>query len=781
MLQIKNITKSYKTASFSQTALNGISIDFRESEFVAILGHSGSGKTTCLNIIGGLDRYDSGDIIINGKSTKNFKDKDWDAYRNNSIGFIFQNYNLISHITVLENVELGLTLSGVSASKRHAKAKELLEKVGLKDHMRKKPGQLSGGQMQRVAIARALANDPDIILADEPTGALDSATSIQIMELIKEIAKDKLVIMVTHNAELAEQYADRIIRFTDGKIESDSNPPEEAQKASNYSLKKTAMSFLTALKLSGRNIITKKWRTTLTSFASSIGIIGIALILSLSQGFQEKVDEFQKDALAEFPIYIANQTIANDKNTTEQQQESLNILTGKKEFADTDEVELYDSEKNSILHKNNISDEFVKYVNNIDPAICGSIGYSYITGMNLLRNVDGKKQPATINVGFTASQNSGLTTMDAAGLASYPTVIREGEPSYLESNYDVLYGEYPKSETDIVLVIDSKNRADLDTMKNMGFDTNGESIKFSDIVGTEFKLITNNDYYKKTDMGSFVPAQDYEKMYRSENSITIRISGIIRLKKDVKVGILGNGIAYSDKLVERILETSINSDIAKAQRESDKNVFTLSDITKEEKENMLYYLGADKKPFMVFLYPTSFEQKDKIVEYIDKYNEGRDTEDIIILTDLAKTISGMTSSILDGITIVLIAFAAISLVVSLIMIGIITYISVLERTREIGVLRALGARKKDISRVFNAETFIIGTLSGLIGIGLTYLIIIPVNAILYNLTSLEGVAFLNPLYAFALVALSVLLTLLGGMIPALKAAKKDPVEALRSE
>lgn len=781
MLQIKNICKSYHTASFSQTALNNVSINFRESEFVAILGPSGSGKTTCLNIIGGLDRYDSGDIIINGKSTKHFKNKDWDAYRNNSIGFIFQNYNLIAHLTVLENVELGLTLSGVSASKRRAKAKELLERVGLKDHIRKKPGQLSGGQMQRVAIARALANDPDIILADEPTGALDSATSVQIMELIKEIAKDKLVIMVTHNAELAEKYADRIIRFCDGKIESDSNPPEAEQTASGYQLKKTAMSFLTALKLSGRNIITKKWRTALISFASSIGIIGIALILSLSQGFQTKVDEFQKDALAEFPIYISNETIANDKNTTERQRESLKLFTDQKEFANTDEVVLYDTKKNSIRHKNNITEEFVQYVNNIDPAICSSIGYTYITGMNLIRNVNGKIMPVTVNAGFTTSNNSGLMTMDAAGLATFPTVIREGEPSYLESNYDVLCGEYPKSETDIVLVVDSRNRADLETMKNLGFDTSGNSIKFSDIVGTEFKLVSNNDYYKKTNLGNFVPSQNYEAMYNSADSITIRISGIVRLKKGVKVGVLGNGIAYSDKLVDRIFETSINSEIAKAQRESDKNVFTLSDMTEDEKEKMLYYLGASKRPFMVFLYPTSFEQKDKIIDYLDKYNEGRDAEDVIVFTDLAKTISSMTSDILSGITIVLIAFASISLVVSLIMIGIITYISVLERTREIGVLRALGARKKDISRVFNAETFIIGTLSGLLGIGLAYLLIIPVNRILYNLTTLKDVASLNPLYAFGLVALSVCLTLLGGMIPALKAAKKDPVEALRSE
>lgn len=783
MLQIKNIFKSYKTGNFSQTALNDISIDFRENEFVAILGHSGSGKTTCLNIVGGLDRYDSGDIIINGKSTKSFSDSDWDAYRNNSIGFIFQNYNLITHLTIMDNVELGLTLSGVQASKRHAKAKKLLEQVGLGDHIHKKPGQLSGGQMQRVAIARALANDPDIILADEPTGALDSATSNQIMQLIKEIAKDKLVIMVTHNAELAEKYADRIIRFKDGKIETDSNPPKKEDNDSGYKLKKTAMSFLTALKLSGRNISTKKWRTILTSFASSIGIIGIALILSLSSGFQTKVEEFESDALSEFPIYISKQTAeVDEEHVNEHQQEALNIFSGKKEYVDSDELYIYDSEKNSIIHKNNFSEDFLSYIKNIDPSICESIGYTHFTGINLLRKVDEKIVPVSITTGFN-SQSGSLNSMDAAGLASYPTVIREGQPSYLESNYDLLEGEYPSDEKDIVLVVDSKNRVELKVLENLGFDTEGkESIKFSDIVGTEFKLIANDDFYEKTEFGSFVPSQDYEAMYNSENSTTLTLKGIVRLKEDVKVGLLGNGIAYSDELVQKILSTSLDSEISLAQKESDANVFTLTEFKKkEEKEFFLSSIGGDASPFVIYLYPNSFEQKDSILAYIDEYNKGKDKQDVILYTDLANTISNMTSGILDGITIVLVAFAAISLVVSLIMIGIITYISVLERTREIGVLRALGARKKDITRVFNAETFIIGSLSGLLGIGIAYLLTIPINALLYNLTSLEGVAVLNPLHAFGLVALSVALTLLGGTIPAKMAAKKDPVEALRSE
>ena len=784
MLQVKNVFKSYKTGSFSQVALNGINVEFRKNEFVAILGHSGSGKTTCLNIIGGLDRYDSGDIIINGKSTKAFRDADWDAYRNNSIGFVFQNYNLITHLTVLDNVVLGMTLSGVSSAVRLEKAKQLLGKVGLIDHINKKPGQLSGGQMQRVAIARALANDPDIILADEPTGALDSETSVQIMELIREIAKEKLVIMVTHNSDIADKYADRIIRFSDGKIISDSNPPESGGKESGYSLKKTAMSFFTALKLSGRNIATKKWRTILTSFASSIGIIGIALILSLSSGFQAKVKEFEADALSEFPIIIQKATAnIDEERMAEHRKSTMDVFTGTKEFATTDEVYLYDAEKNSIIHKNKFTSEFMEYVRNIDPAICGSIGYTHFAGLNLLRKVDDKIMPVAITAGFNMSNNGGsFTNMDAIGLTSFPTVLREGELPYLEKNYDLLKGTYPSAETDIVLVIDSKNRVDLTVLKNLGFDAkDGESIKFDEIVGTELRLITNNDYYAKTDLGSFVPSQDYDKMYNSDNSATLTITGVVRLKEGVTVGLLSNGIAYSDQLVQRVLSTSLESDIVKAQKDSDNSVFTMQKMEEEEKEFVLYMLGGDPTPYIIYLYPSAFDEKEAIIKYLNDYNEGRDDKDVIIFNDLAETISSMTGGILDGITIVLVAFAAISLVVSLIMIGIITYISVLERTREIGVLRALGARKKDITRVFNAETFIIGSMSGLLGIGIAYLLTIPINALLYNLTTLKGVAVLNPLHAITLVAISVTLTLLGGTIPAKMAAKKDPVEALRSE
>lgn len=785
MLQLKEIFKSYKTAGFLQVALNGISVEFRDSEFVAILGHSGSGKTTCLNIVGGLDRYDSGDIIINGKSTKSFSDKDWDAYRNNSVGFIFQNYNLITHLNIIDNVELGLTLSGVSKAKRHAKAKELLGRVGLSDHMHKKPGQLSGGQMQRVAIARALANDPDIILADEPTGALDSATSVQIMELIKEIAKDKLVIMVTHNAEIAEQFADRIIHFTDGKIDSDTNAPNEEIKESSYKLKKTSMTFLTALKLSGRNISTKKWRTILTAFASSIGIIGIALILSLSSGFKEKIQEFEADTLAEFPIMISKQTYSeNEEQAKEHQQEFRDMITGQKEYADTDEVILFDAEEKSVIHENNLSKDFLEYIKNVKPEICNSIGYSYFTGINLLREINGDVIPVSIKSGFTNTQNSGQRqSMDTAGLASYPTVIREGEPSYLESSYDVLEGAYPTNETEIVLVVDSKNNMDRVVFENLGFDTKDiTSIKFTDIVGTNLKLIANNDYYTKTDLGSFVPSQDYEKMYNSQDSIILTISAIVRLKSDVRIGLLGNGIAYSDNLVQKIFDTSLESDIVIAQKSADYNIFSFEKFkSDEEKEFILTSIGGDKAPYVIYLYPTAFDDKEAILSYIEEYNKDKSDNDRIIYTDLSKVLSNGSSGILNGTTYVLVGFAAISLVVSLIMIGIITYISVLERTREIGVLRALGARKKDITRVFNAETFIIGVISGMLGISIAYLLTIPINSLFYDLTGLSGVASLKPIYAISLITISVVLTLLGGTIPARMAAKKDPVEALRSE
>jgi len=790
MLHIKDITKSYTTGDFTQTALNRVSMDFPRKEFVAILGPSGSGKTTFLNIIGGLDRYDSGDLIINGKSTRNFEDWEWDAYRNNSVGFIFQTYNLITHLTVVENVEMAMTLSGVSAGVRRTKATEALERVGLKDHMHKKPNQLSGGQMQRVAIARALVNDPDIILADEPTGALDTTTSTQVLELIKEIAADKLVVMVTHNPELAEEYADRIVQFRDGYVVSDTRPREATGQEAGYQLKKTGMSFLTALKLSGRNIATKKWRTALTALASSMGIIGVALILSLSYGFRGEVDRFQNDALSEFPIIVSPMSMSLDADTMKQMRGELSsVLIDEREYAETQEVALYDPTEMTVAHTNVITQEYVDYVEAVDPAICNSVGFLRMVGMNLLRQTDGEVMPVSIPAGTSSEldmQSGGLnmsiSSMRGLGLASYPETLDDQAIPYLEKSYDLLAGSYPQDETDLVLVIDNKNRVAISALENLGFETEGvKNIPFDDIVGTELKLIDNDEYFVQTQQGNFMPGTDYKAMFEAEDSITLKVSGIVRLKPDVTRGLVGNGVAYSDKLVQRVCDNAADSAIVKAQRAATHNVMTMEPLDENTKPMMLAYLGGESIPFMVFLYPSDFESKDAVLEYLDDYNTGRDQKDVVIYTDLATSITEMSGGIMDGITLVLVAFAGISLVVSLIMIGIITYISVMERTKEIGVLRALGARKKDISRVFIAETFIIGAISGLMGIGIAYPLILPMNAIIKNATDLVDVAKLPVTYAAALVGISLVLTLIGGAIPARIAAKKDPVEALRTE
>lgn len=784
MLQLKNIKKSYTTGDFTQIALDNVSLNFRKNEFVAILGQSGSGKTTCLNIIGGLDQYDSGDLIINSKSTKKFEDSDWDAYRNNSVGFIFQSYNLIGHLSIIDNVEMGMTLSGVSSGEKYKKAMEVLDKVGLKDHMHKKPNQLSGGQMQRVAIARALANDPDIILADEPTGALDTSTSKQIMELIKEIADDKLVIMVTHNPELAEQYADRIVKFKDGQVIDDSNPYEDIKEETGYSIKKTSMSFTTALKLSGKNIATKKWRTALTAFASSIGLIGIALILSLSTGFKIQIDQFQRDALSEFPIIISQNTMDTDKESLEKMYgEHTNNIENNTKIRNSNRVYLYDSRENTITHKNIITEDYIRYVNDMDSEILSSIGYTRMTGMNILREKAGEVLPVSLAIGLNMNNGSGQPmALGTGGLSSYPEPLDSSGISYLEKNYDLLAGEYPNDETDLVLVIDNQNRIDYSVLKDLGFDTdNIESIDFEDLVGTEFKLISNDNFYTKTEMNTFLPSSDYKEVYNSKDNIPLKLSGIVRLKEDMTFGIVGNGIAYSDKLVQRIIDSAKDSEIVKAQRDADHNVITMEKLDETAKTTFLAYIGGDSIPQMIYLYPSDFESKDAVLDKLDSYNRDKSKEDAIIYSDLANTMTEMTGGIMDGITIVLIAFAGISLIVSLIMIGIITYISVLERTKEIGILRALGARKKDITRVFNAETFIIGTFSGILGIGIAYLLTFPVNVVIENMTGLTNVAQLNPLHGLSLLGISVALTLLGGMLPARMAAKKDPVEALRTE
>lgn len=769
MLQIKNVKKSYTTGTFIQHALKGVSLDFRKNEFVAILGPSGSGKTTLLNIIGGLDRYDEGDLVINNKSTKKFKDTEWDAYRNNCIGFIFQSYNLISHITVLENVEMGMTLSGVSAKKRRKKALEVLDRVGLKEHAHKKPNQLSGGQMQRVAIARALANDPDIILADEPTGALDSKTSVQIMELISEIAKDKLVIMVTHNPDLAKNYATRIIELKDGELISDSNPIKEEEKNNKkFNIKKTAMNFRTALNLSFNNIKTKKGRTLLTAFASSIGIIGIALILALSNGFDIQIDKFERNTLSSLPIIISEQSM----ELTEEKMAEINNDT-------TSDLESYSSEEyvyptkpatETFMHTNLFDKDYIDYIEKIDNNLISGISYTRATALNVIGNVNGTYMQVPTNMGLFVSIPRKLDESSTNGV--------------IEDNYDILAGRIPENKNEIILVVDSKNRISTDILSYFNLDASEEKIKFDDILNKELKLVLNSDYYKQ--VGDFYTLNtNYEELYNSENSETLKIVGIGRGREGNMLVASGYGLGYTEDLVNYVIEKNKDSDIVKKQSNVDYNVLTGSkfagDDAESEKNNMLSYLGADIIPLAISIYPKDFDSKDEIISYLDKYNESKSDEEKIIYTDMGQMISSLSGSIMSAITVVLIAFSSISLIVSSIMIGIITYISVLERTKEIGVLRALGARKKDIRRVFNAETFIIGICSGTLGIIIARILVIPANIIIKNLTDLKDVAQLNPVHAILLIVISVLLTVIGGAIPARVASRKDPVESLRSE
>lgn len=763
MLELKKISKSYKTGSFVQQALKEVSIQFRNNEFVAILGASGSGKTTLLNIIGGLDQYDSGDLIINNKSTKKFKAIDWDRYRNHCVGFIFQNYNLIPHISILDNVEMGMTLSGVNSKTRKKKAKEALKKVGLLEHIHKKPNQLSGGQMQRVAIARALVNNPDIILADEPTGALDTKTSIQIMDLIKDIAKDKLVIMVTHNPDLAKDYATRIIEFKDGTKISDSNLVTEKEKdTSILKIKKTAMNFRTALKLSFNNIKTKKGRTLLTAFASSIGIIGIALILSLSNGFKIEVDNFEKNTLSQAPVIISTQAMTMSEETVSQikKEDSPKYPKEEKVYALEDVMETF-------LHTNILSDEYIEYVKKLDTSLLSGVSYQQATNFNIItKTKDGYKLVA-----------------DSSNWTLLPTNPNKNENGIIYDNYDILAGEINENEPGLILQVNSKNQIYQSTLEALGLS--GKEVSFEDILNQELKVVGNDDYYLQ--YGSiFVPNQDLEKLYQNKNNITLKVQAIIRGKSDKEMITNGSGIGYTNALTELVISKNKDSKIVSYQEKSDYNILTNQPFDEKDgsmntKEIMLGYLGKDVKPNVIYLYPKDFESKKEITTYLDKYNEDKEEKDVVEYTDMAAMISTLSGNIMDAITVVLVAFSSISLIVSSIMIAIITYISVLERIKEIGILRALGARRKDIKRVFNAETFIIGLTSGILGILIAYLLTIPANQIIENLSGLAGVAKLNIYHAITLVIINIILTMIGGAIPSRMASKKDPVEALRTE
>lgn len=785
MLELKNVVKNYYVGDMVIEAVRGVSVKFRKNEFVAVLGPSGCGKTTLLNIIGGLDRYTSGDLIINGRSTTKYKDYDWDSYRNHSVGFVFQNYNLIPHQSVLKNVELALTLSGVSKAKRRKMATEALEKVGLGDQLHKKPNQLSGGQQQRVAIARALVNDPDILLADEPTGALDTKTSVPIMEILKEISKDRLIIMVTHNSQLAEKYASRLIRLLDGKIVSDDNPYEgtaevleeaKPKKAKKKEKQKTAMSFLTALALSLNNLVTKKTRTLLTAFAGSIGIIGIALVLALSNGFQGYINKMQADTLASYPIVITETSV---DFTAFQNRPSRTEL---KKYPDGDVVYVNKimERLNNFIIFNEITEEYIdEVIKTIDPSLYNGISYLNSVRLNVYKE---KTSPD-----ITFYQPVRTTSDNMMSGSIWQELIDNTD--FVGSQYDVLAGRFPESHDELVIVVDQYNQiTDMVLMALGMLDTTApvDQYKFDEILGTKFHLIYNDALYSFT--GTHFVTNNITKAIAEddEKSLELEVVGIVRLNSETEIGSITGTVGYLSSLTDHVLEKSLNSEIVNWQIENENiDVFTGNPFTEnpeEERYENLKKLGGVATPTTINIYPVDINAKEKIKEHLDAYNAAQTEEaDKVIYTDLIEVVISSISTIINIISYVLIAFTAISLFVSSIMIGIITYISVLERTKEIGILRSIGARKKDISRVFNAETIIIGFTAGIMGIGITLLFTIPINIILHRLVEISNIAKLNPLHGVMMVVISMALTLIAGFIPARIAAKRDPVIALRTE
>lgn len=784
MLKLDNITKIYKGIE-DVTALKEVSLEFRESEFVSVLGPSGCGKTTLLNVIGGLDQYQSGDLIINGMSTKTFQSEDWDAYRNRTIGFVFQSYNLIGHQNVLQNVEIAMTFSGVSAAERKERAINALEDVGIADQMKKKPNQLSGGQMQRVAIARALVNNPDIILADEPTGALDTETSTQIMAILKEISKTRLVIMVTHNPELADEYSDRIIQLLDGIVQTDSNPIKKEEQLTKPEMKKdklklTSMSLATATILSFKNLLSKRGRTISTSFAGSIGIIGVALVLALSTGLSDYIDRSQSDTLADFPI-----TITTNEQTTQGPPDFVNVEeeTSYEEYPEEDIIYSYDEEIVLGTHKNKITENYLDYIEALPMVLdetVNSISYTHEVNINLLA----KGQETTVK--FDTLSPSGQMEFGQIGVGNaYWQELPEND-EFILSIYDLIGegSQMPTSKNEMVLVVDEYNRIDKAFFEKIGITDNLETYELSDFMDKTFlKVIPNDDYYTKN--GSlYSPAApaDYDELYDSQIGESLTIVGILRPKEDAASSYLSPGIAYTTALTTTVLEEAQDSEIAIAQRDADENLLLGTPFNDEEaKDEILLMLGAKSTPTGIEIYPKDFNSKDEIKEYLDEYNKNRSDADQIVYSDMAEAITAITGTLLNTVTLVLVGFAAISLVVSTIMISIITYVSVIERTKEIGILRSVGARKKDISRVFNAETLIIGFSSGILGVGISYLLTIPINRIILNLSDISDVATLTPLHGILLLIGSMVLTLIAGFIPAKSAAKKDPVTALRTE
>ena len=920
MLQLKNIVKSYTVGELTQVALKGISLNFRENEFVSILGQSGSGKTTMLNIIGGLDRYDSGDLVINGVSTKKYRDADWDAYRNTSIGFVFQSYNLIPHQNVLSNVEMALTLSGVSRKERRKRAVEVLNKVGLQDHIHKKPNQLSGGQMQRVAIARALINNPDILLADEPTGALDTETSIQIMNLLKQIAEEKLVIMVTHNPELAEAYSTRIVNLKDGQITSDTNPFDVLEGSVEEKLtknqKRVSMSFWTSLGLSFANLRTKIGRTVLTSFAGSIGIIGIALILALSTGMNQYITRVQKETMTSYPITISSQTI--DATSIMQLRGQMMGLSSQKETKeDDDKVHTdYQSLKQSDAVANNLIQnnlaEFKKYLDNPASEIHQYVGengiiYSYNVNFDVYAQ-NPNQQLINTNIELDGGNgnsnrprmfnfaNMGVNNQSAKNFSEM-VAGTNGQPisSVVTDSYDMVAGYWPAGYNEVVMVLNENNSIPVQSMYQLGFITkeqytsaknqlankqDGEdfTLSYEDMLQKIFYLVPSSENYVKNKNGSYsqIKNPEYDTDGLMNKSIPLKVTGIIRPKEDAKNATINTAVAYTNLLTNYVIDRANESAIVQAQKNTPEiNVLNgvrfnattdeekiqdtkeyLLNLSEDEKANMyqliLYYDGKSQNqeinedtnsfdmntlsklsmnpqsgisgmlekylndspntttlltiyndyiggksleknlasfgavsyesPSSISIYADSFENKDAIGKVIENYNNTVGEDSKISYTDYVALMTSSLTTIINGISYVLIAFVAVSLIVSSIMIGIITYISVMERTKEIGILRALGASKKNISQLFNAETFIIGILSGIIGLGITLLLLIPINNVIQTVSKIEDLSAVLPLEsAGVLILISTIITVIGGLIPSRSAAKKDPVEALRTE
>ena len=819
MLELKKIYKEYITGDFKQVALDKVNLNFRKNEFVSILGPSGSGKTTLLNIIGGLDNYTSGDLIINEVSTKDFKDNDWDIYRNHRVGFIFQNYNLIGHQSILSNVELALTLSGVGKSERRKKAILALKKVGLEKHINKNPNQLSGGQMQRVAIARALVNDPDILLADEPTGALDSTTSQQIMKLLKEVAKDKLVIMVTHNSELARAYSTRIIELRDGSIISDSNPYDgkvnivEDEIIRKNKTKKTHMSFKTALGLSFNNLKTKKGRTILTAFAGSIGIIGIALILSLSNGVNKYIERVEAETLSSYPLTIMEESA--------DLTEVMGILaSGKDKEINHDKDKIY---SNTIMNKmfnsfvtkvsKNDLKTFKKYLDNNDEIgkYVNEIKYSYNIDLNIFNTYNGelvKVNPSNLMSDLGMINSNEMSSMYSSfGMGSNDVFVElmDNKENVL-SQYDLIYGSYPEKYDEVVLIVNSNNEIsdytlyalglkDQKMLKEMMYNVmKGEEVddadlelSYEDICNIEFKLMINTDLFTK-EGNRYVDRSNDLNYVNSilDKSVPLKVVGILRGNDDsVSYVSKTGGVGYTSKLTEYVIDSVKKSSIVHEQENNKEvNIFTGSSFELGESyEDNLRKLGVTSvdNPSSISIYSKDFEAKENVVRIIDEYNKEALEEEKITYTDTIGLLINNVTTIVNIISYVLIAFVSISLVVSSIMIGIITYISVLERTKEIGILRSIGASKKDIARVFNAETFIIGLFAGCMGIIITLILNIPINVIINNLSGISGITKLPLVGSIMLIIISVLLTMLGGLIPSKIASNKEPVLALRTE